>query len=298
MAVQAGAKKAPGAAGGAQQGHPAHRSLLNDPIPIDTEPNEDAFLRRHREDLERQRRDLGEFHHSVSETLNLLGLHHHHVTDDQAEALRMHSEALEVLRRCIAAADADVETTALGALPVKASSSVAAEMRTTLLVEAAITLTDIGNVNKTMGDIEEAMRAYSESLDVFRSLEMKDDHPRVAATLRCVKRIDKVWVGGAVSRGRLGLWDGNDADEGEDDNSDADDKVDDSDLSPSKEMTRDPERKGGGSAKSSQRLKGRRGSTRNLFEPGDSSLSSEGERRTSADGKPTGVPKFHSYLPS
>lgn len=277
------------AAGGPQHVNPARGSVEVESIPIDVETTEDEFLERHLLELEAERRELGEFHPSVAETLNLLGLHHHHVTDDQDEALRLHSEALEVLRRCVAA----------GPAAASGPASVAKEVRAARLVEAATTLTDIGNVNKAMGDADEALRAYDESLDVFRSLEMKDDHPRVAATIRCVHRIDKFWAGAPAGcsiycRGEyngVGESGGN-----ADVSKNNEERVSGESSSSAASSSKDLDGKNDGNVVTAKRRCG--SSTFRTLLGVSSSAPAERERNVSANAEANSVPKFNSYLPT
>mmetsp|Transcript_4972 Transcript_4972/g.7395 ORF Transcript_4972/g.7395 Transcript_4972/m.7395 type:complete len:208 (+) Transcript_4972:96-719(+) len=139
---------------------------------------EDALIDQYKNELYVRRIDLGDYHPSVAETLNSIGLHHHHRTNDQTEALRYHTDALQILRHL-----------------AEDESNPDDELKRKCNIESAITLTDIGNVHKSMGDCEMAMKSYTAALDVFRALRMKDDHPRVAATHRCIERIDRIWTG-------------------------------------------------------------------------------------------------------
>jgi len=50
------------------------------------------------QELEHRRQIFGVNHVSVAETLNVIGLMHHHVTGDQDEAIKHHQEALNILR--------------------------------------------------------------------------------------------------------------------------------------------------------------------------------------------------------
>eukprot|EP00563_Minutocellus_polymorphus_P017874 CAMPEP_0197726004 /NCGR_PEP_ID=MMETSP1434-20131217/12400_1 /TAXON_ID=265543 /ORGANISM="Minutocellus polymorphus, Strain CCMP3303" /LENGTH=262 /DNA_ID=CAMNT_0043311779 /DNA_START=351 /DNA_END=1139 /DNA_ORIENTATION=- len=148
------------------------------------------------------RLDLG-----TAEILNTIGLHYHHVTNDQEKALACHNEALDVLRQVIKellgptsprpspGASAGDEPP-----PLPGSTVLTTDQEAQLkeaYVQKAITYTDVGNAYKWRGDNDNALRAYDEALAVFRELGMSEDHPRVAATLRCVKRIGQRFEGGA-----------------------------------------------------------------------------------------------------
>ena len=156
------------------------------------------------------RLDLG-----TAEILNTIGLHYHHVTHDHESALACHQEALGVLQQikadllgptsprsssggvssAVSSTAADVDEPP----PLPGSTVLTEEQNAHLnevYVQTAITLTDIGNAYKSTGASESALRAYNEALDVFRKLGMKEDHPRVEATLRCVKRIDQRFEAG------------------------------------------------------------------------------------------------------
>lgn len=160
------------------------------------------------------RLDLG-----TAEILNTIGLHYHHVTHDQKSALAYHQEALRVLQQikadllgptCPRSSPALSFTTFSSTAtddeppPLPGSTILTEEQQAHLnevYVQTAITFTDIGNAYKSSGgDNDNALHAYNEALVVFRKIGMKEDHPRVAATLRCVKRIDQRFEGGTFAR--------------------------------------------------------------------------------------------------
>mmetsp|Transcript_553 Transcript_553/g.705 ORF Transcript_553/g.705 Transcript_553/m.705 type:complete len:162 (+) Transcript_553:97-582(+) len=128
----------------------------------------------HLADLKAQREIHGNDHPIVANTLNIIGLHHHHVTGDQEAALEYHYEALGILMR----APQDSETNQA--------------------MEVAITHTDIGNAHKLRGDGDAALAAYADALVMFRASGISDDHPRVEATLRFITHIDNYWKGESV----------------------------------------------------------------------------------------------------
>ena len=159
------------------------------------------------------RLDLG-----TAEILNTIGLHYHHVTHDQKSALAYHQQALGVLQQIKAdllgptspRSSPGMSSTTFSSIspadddeppPLPGTTILTEEQQAHLnevYVQTAITFTDIGNAYKSSGgDNDNALHAYNEALVVFRKIGMKEDHPRVAATLRCVKRIDQRFEGGA-----------------------------------------------------------------------------------------------------
>jgi hypothetical protein len=144
------------------------------------------------------RPDLG-----TAEILNTIGLHYHHVTHDHKSSLACHQEALGVLTQItsdlLSEVSSSSSSTAHEPPPLPGSAAISAEQEALLkeaYVQTAITFTDVGNAYKSRGDNESALQAYNEALAVFRMLGMEEDHPRVAATIRCVERIDQHFEGG------------------------------------------------------------------------------------------------------
>ena len=129
-----------------------------------------SFLEERLEELRDKQAEHGYLHPDVAETLNVLGLYHHHVTNDQPAALQFHQQALQVLEVLQEHPDHSINELSIG-----------------------ITLTDVGNVYKCLGKYDKAKRAYVDALSSFKLLGLNNDHPRVLSTKRCLKTINQHW---------------------------------------------------------------------------------------------------------
>lgn len=133
-------------------------------------PEQMIFIKERLDELRDKQAQLGYHHPDVAETLNVLGLYHHHVTNDQTAALQFHQQALHILE-------------ALQEHPGE----------TTDELSIGITLTDVGNVYKCLGKYEKSKSAYEDALSSFKRIGLNNDHPRVLSTIRCMKRINRHW---------------------------------------------------------------------------------------------------------
>jgi hypothetical protein len=98
-----------------------------------------------------RRNSLGSSHMGVAETLNVMGLTHHHMTLNQTEALRCHQEALQILKMHRGGDISDYCT--------------------------ALTQCDIGNTHWKMGNYLEAGIAYTEAMNLFERTKTKKANP-------------------------------------------------------------------------------------------------------------------------
>eukprot|EP00978_Attheya_sp_CCMP212_P017120 scaffold45438_cov59-Attheya_sp.AAC.1 len=98
-----------------------------------------------------RRNSLGSSHMDVAETLNIMGLTHHHMTHNQTEALRCHREALQILKMQRGGDIPDYYT--------------------------ALTQCDIGNIHWKMGNYLEAGIAYTEAMNLFERTKTKKANP-------------------------------------------------------------------------------------------------------------------------
>mmetsp|Transcript_2942 Transcript_2942/g.3991 ORF Transcript_2942/g.3991 Transcript_2942/m.3991 type:complete len:180 (-) Transcript_2942:169-708(-) len=123
------------------------------------------FVAKFEDELEARRYSLGNDHLDVAETLNALALANHLMTDNQNEALRCHKEALHIfdLRK--------------GGPDYPAA-------------DAALTLSDIGNVHRKRGEYDAAAISYTKSVQTYRLCGMNDEHPRVQSVLKWLAQLD------------------------------------------------------------------------------------------------------------
>ena len=163
----------------------------------------EALLRSYLQELQSRRQlcaqyNGGQLDLATAEILNTIGLHYHHVTNDQDSALMYHMEALGALGQIASAllGPASPRSQPFAAAdnppPLPGSTVLTAEQKAKLKeasVQMAITYTDVGNVYKWRGNDGDALRAYHEALAVFREIGLPDEHPRVEATLRGVRLI-------------------------------------------------------------------------------------------------------------
>mmetsp|Transcript_38619 Transcript_38619/g.78765 ORF Transcript_38619/g.78765 Transcript_38619/m.78765 type:complete len:178 (-) Transcript_38619:86-619(-) len=121
----------------------------------------DSFVKKHLAELEARKKSLGDTHPAVAEIYSILGLFHHHVISDHEMSLSYHLQALQILRTA-SLSDESCE------------------------VELAVTLTDVGNVCRSLGDDEGAMSSYQEALHIFAgcSPSVPESHPGVGAARR------------------------------------------------------------------------------------------------------------------
>jgi hypothetical protein len=105
-----------------------------------------------------RRNSLGSSHMGVAETLNIMGLTHHHMTNNQTEALRCHQEALQILKMQRG-----------GDIPDYYS---------------ALTQCDIGNIHWKIGNYLEAGIAYTEAMILFERTKTKKANPGLQLTAK------------------------------------------------------------------------------------------------------------------
>eukprot|EP00978_Attheya_sp_CCMP212_P038249 scaffold187882_cov50-Attheya_sp.AAC.3 len=113
--------------------------------------NTNTDLRALEIELMDRRNSLGSSHMGVAETLNIMGLTHHHMTHNQTEALRCHQEALQILKMQRGGDIPDYYT--------------------------ALTQCDIGNTHWKMGNYLEAGIAYTEAMNLFERTKTKKANP-------------------------------------------------------------------------------------------------------------------------
>ena len=173
----------------------------------------DALLRSYLLELENRRQLCAQYNGGrldlgTAEILNTIGLHYHHVTNDQNSALVYHMEALGALRQITSdllgptsprsQPFAAAAAAANNPPPLPGSTILTEEQNAKLkeaYVQMAITYTDVGNAYKWRGDDGDALQAYNEALAVFRGIGLPDEHPRVEATLRGVRLIGQHFGG-------------------------------------------------------------------------------------------------------
>jgi len=176
-----------------------------------------VLLQRYRSELCDRRSKFGRrcpHHPAIAETSTKLGLLHQHMLRQPEEALRCHQRALDVLRRCCAAASASAAA-APAALPAtgmeeeghrydgrlydeppRSHNATAPpgraaprdEQERMELVQRctndiATTLADIGHVQRSLGRTGEALEAYREAVATFDRAGVSPHHPARNAAL-------------------------------------------------------------------------------------------------------------------
>uniref|UniRef100_A0A7S1Z6L2 Kinesin light chain n=1 Tax=Trieres chinensis TaxID=1514140 RepID=A0A7S1Z6L2_TRICV len=124
----------------------------------------DSFVGTQKEALVECRRLHGNDHPKVAELLSVLGLFYHHVVHDFESALVHHEEALVVLR---------------------------SQPGDSHKVEVAVTLTDIGNVYRSMGDHPRALSSYEEAIAAFTATSTNENHPSLQAANRGISMLTR-----------------------------------------------------------------------------------------------------------
>jgi len=104
-------------------------------------------------ELDKQMSHLGNAHPKVAETLNAIGLAHHHMTNNQDEAFCYHRRALEIFR----------------AQPEKNKEN---------LLNIALTLADIGNCHWKRKEYDQANKFFSEASAVFEQCKISKTDPK------------------------------------------------------------------------------------------------------------------------
>jgi len=104
-------------------------------------------------ELEDRRQLFGTNHNSVAETLNVIGIIHHHVTGDQVKAITHHQEALNIL--------------------------ISQQYKTQeMLVDIATTINDIGNCHWKKGDLVQANKMWCKALKCLNRCFSHQSHPK------------------------------------------------------------------------------------------------------------------------
>ena len=132
------------------------------------------------EELNNRKKQYGETNMLVLDQIAAIGLHHFHVSGHDEEALHHFREALRIVEdlisyhmRTLHTADGDNKRWSC----------------CQYYVQKGVLLTDIGNVHARNEAYEDALFHYESALRVFRSMGMKEDHPRVISTNRCLDRL-------------------------------------------------------------------------------------------------------------
>jgi len=104
-------------------------------------------------ELEERRQLFGTNHISVAETLNVIGIMHHHVTGDQVKAINHHQEALKIL--------------------------IKQQCKTQkMLVDIAKTFADIENFHWKEGDLVQANKMWCKALECLDRCFSHQSHPK------------------------------------------------------------------------------------------------------------------------
>jgi len=105
------------------------------------------------QELEDRRQLFGTNHYSVAETLNVIGIMHHHITDDQVKAITHHQEALNIL--------------------------ISQQYKTQeMLFDIATTIIDIGNCHWKKGDRVQANKMWCKALRCLNRCFSHQSHPK------------------------------------------------------------------------------------------------------------------------
>jgi tetratricopeptide (TPR) repeat protein len=116
-------------------------------------------LRRVMSDLRTAQHEYGNYHNSVAEAWNALGLVRVHMQRDAKGAKMCHEEALRIY------------------------------VSNKEHVETAITLNDLGYCHEQLGEHNQALQRYEEALTILSSLKLDESHPRMISTRRAVYRV-------------------------------------------------------------------------------------------------------------
>jgi len=105
------------------------------------------------QELDDRRRHFGINHISVAETLNTIGVMHHHITGDQDKAITHHQEALNIL--------------------------ISQQYKTQeMLVDIATTIYDIGNCHWKKGELVLANEMWHKALKYLDRCFSRQSHPK------------------------------------------------------------------------------------------------------------------------
>ena len=133
---------------------------------IQRKPVSATFVEDHLNELEEKKAQLGEWHPKIAEILNILGLFHHHALDDQPSALHYHVQALDIYK--------------------------SQRDQCSLQKEIAVTILDIGNVHRSMGNNEQAVASYESALRIFSQNGFPASHPLVSSATRSLSRLTRI----------------------------------------------------------------------------------------------------------
>eukprot|EP00957_Ditylum_brightwellii_P024972 1888294-Ditylum_brightwellii.AAC.1 len=121
------------------------------------QPHNDNFIQQQIEEIYRQQHRLGKSHPEVAESLNVLALYFRHVARNYKEALKLHTEALDILK---------------------------VQPAHTQNMELAVTIVDIGDIHRILGDYETAKSKYTEALRISMAINIPKSHPAVGGATR------------------------------------------------------------------------------------------------------------------
>ena len=135
------------------------------------------------------------YHPAIAETYTKMGLLHQHMLQEPEKALRCHTRALELLRKCCD--EAASETTAgddsnnsdkyskhtCSQEQHQQDQQDRLELVQRCTCGIAVTLADIGHVQRSVGRNADALTSYQEAIDTFARAGASEHHPARNAAL-------------------------------------------------------------------------------------------------------------------
>eukprot|EP00957_Ditylum_brightwellii_P187520 14280658-Ditylum_brightwellii.AAC.1 len=123
------------------------------------QPHVENFIQHQKEEINNTRNRLGTSHPEVARSLSTLALYFYHVIRNLDEALNALTQALEIFK---------------------------VQPEHTCDLELAVTIVDIGDIYRAMGNHEKAVFKYKEALKIFRENDISESHPAVCGATRGV----------------------------------------------------------------------------------------------------------------
>ena len=134
-------------------------------------------------------------HPLIAETYTKMGLLHQHMLQQPEKALRYHSKALDLLRKCCEAASTTttIDNTLGNGEKYSEHTCIQKHHQQTqhdrlelvqrCTSDMAVTLADIGHVQRSLGRNADALSSYREAIDTFAMVGASEHHPARNAAL-------------------------------------------------------------------------------------------------------------------